>query len=547
MNRGFVILILTLCSVIAVISCSNHGTNPRLIQAESLMQEHPDSALKILESVDVNSFNQESDIALYGLLYTQALDKNHLLPTEDSLISASVNYYRSYGDKMKQVLSNYYQGRVRYNANNNQSAIVCFYKAMEIAEDNGSDFWVGMCSRGISDIYNETYNAAEELFYAQKEYDHIKKSHHQPYLNYAMHDLGRALRNNGRNDKSIKIAEQLTDSAVTYKDDFLYNSALQLKAYNLIDVGKIKESYDLLSEICEGDYAETIDTLYLCNTLFEMGYINEAANVLEKTSNQNLPLKSQLRYRIAKTFQNYSEAIKEAEFIDSLLNADFKLAMSHNLTTSIAEYYNLNKKVDEAEIRSSRIMNWAIIITSLAIISIMMLVGWYIYNLQNKKISEKVLLANQLQEELSKSKQNNTNSTDIIKSLMSTKYELLEELSSIVLRNNDTKVARKKIADTVTRIIEKFSIRSEKIVALEDKVDSLYNNLMSDFKIDLPNLKEVDYRLFLFSVLGLSNATISLFLKEDKIDAVYNRKRRLKDKIKQLDSTKAGRYLAYFM
>lgn len=156
------------------------------------------------------------------------------------------------------------------------------------------------------------------------------------------------------------------------------------------------------------------------------------------------------------------------------------------------------------------------------------------------------MLANQLQDELSESKQDNKNSNDIIKSLMSTKYELLEELSSIVLQNNNTNLARKKIADTVTKIIEELSIRSEKIVALEKKVDSLYNNLMSEFKTDLPNLKEVDYRLFLFSVLGLSNATISLFLKEDKIDAVYNRKRRLKNKIKQLEITKSSRYLSYF-
>lgn len=533
--------------MVAVISCSNHGSNPRLIQADLLMQEHPDSALRILKSIDVKLLNKESDLALYGLLCTQALDKNYLYPTDDSLITVSVNYYKSSDDKLKQVLSNYYQGRVRYNAGNNQSAIVCFYKAMEIAQANEFDFWVGMCSRGISDIYNETYNAAEELFYAQKEYKYIKNSNTQPYLNYAMHDLGRALRNNGRNDESMKIADQIKDSAITYKDHFLYSSALQLKAYNLIDIGKFRESYDLLSEICKGDYAETIDTLYLCHALFEMGCINEAASVLENTSNQNLPLKSQLRYRIAKTFQNYPEAIKEAEFIDSLLNADFKSAMSHNLTTSIAEYYNLNKKIDEAEIQSTRIMNWAVIISSMSIILILVMVGWYVYNIQNKKISAKVLLANQLQEELSKSKQDNTNSTDIIKSLMSTQYELLEELSSIVLRNNDTKVARKKIADTVTRIIEEFSIRSDKIVALENKVDSLYNNLMSDFKIDLPNLKEVDYRLFLFSVLGLSNATISLFLKEDKIDAVYNRKRRLKDKIKQLGAAKTERYLAYFI
>lgn len=515
-------------------------------KAECLMNSRPDSALMLLESLSFSDLIHQEDIAFYALLYTQALDKNHLTPTNDSLISIATRFYNSQNNPLRQVLSNYYQGRVRYNAKNNQSAIVSFFKAKEIAETNGFDFWVGMCSRGISDIYNGTFNAAEELHYAKEEYNYIKKSHRQPYLNYAIYDLGRALRNNGLFDESLDLAIQLQDSAITYQDPFLYYLASQLKAYDLSDIGEYRDSYQLLSEICTSGYAETNDTLYLCHNLFEMGRIDEAENMLRITSNYNLPFKSQIRYRIAKTFFNYPEALKEAEFIDSLTNTDFKSAISHNLTTSISEYYNLQKKLDEAEIESSRIMICAIIITSFLVICVLILIGWYIYTRQNRKISDKVLLANQLQDDLSKSRKDNTKSASIIKFLMATKYELLEELCSIVLRNNDTKVAKRKIADTVTKIIDDFSIRSDKIVDLEQNIDKLHNNLMADLKSDLPNLKEMDYRLFLFSVLGLSNATISLFLKEEKIDAVYNRKRRLKDKLKQLEETKSERYMAYF-
>lgn len=73
----------------------------------------------------------------------------------------------------------------------------------------------------------------------------------------------------------------------------------------------------------------------------------------------------------------------------------------------------------------------------------------------------------------------------------------------------------------------------------------MFDNLMTDFKEDLPGLKDVDYRLYLFSVLRLPTIAISLFLKEDKALAVYNRKKRLKDKIKQLDDKKRERYLKF--
>lgn len=68
---------------------------------------------------------------------------------------------------------------------------------------------------------------------------------------------------------------------------------------------------------------------------------------------------------------------------------------------------------------------------------------------------------------------------------------------------------------------------------------------MSHFRHDMPNLKVADYRLFLYSVLGFSTTAISLFLKVDKINSVYDRKKRLKIKIKQSESGRKDEYLQY--
>ncbi len=70
--------------------------------------------------------------------------------------------------------------------------------------------------------------------------------------------------------------------------------------------------------------------------------------------------------------------------------------------------------------------------------------------------------------------------------------------------------------------------------------------MISEFKNDLPGLKDVDYCLFLFTVLKFKNPAIRLLLREEKVNAIYNRKRRLKDKINQLEHNKANRYIRYF-
>lgn len=537
--------ILIYCFIIIILpSCSHRNEDSHLLAAERLMDEYPDSALVILESFSPEDFTDDENRALYGLLYTQALDKNHLCPTNDSIIRLAVDHYQSDGNVLRLVLSNYYQGRVLYNAGNNPMAIVSFFKAKELAENNGMDFWAGMACRGISDIYNDTYNSAEELAFAEMEYELIKKSGRQPYLNYALNDLGKALYNNGDHEHSISISKQLTDSADKYDDPYLYTCARNLMAYNLMYMENYDEAYPILSEICDSGYAEMQDSLNLCLAMIQTGRSSDIIAKIDTVSDRTFT--TMLRYELAKNAGDCCSALKELQYVDSVTDIQFREAMSHNLTSTLVNYFELHKRLDRSEILSSRMRLLIVILATVLILALICGGSLFIYHRQNMRISEKVLIANQLQEELNNVRKENSNSASIIRSLMTSKYELLEDLSTIMLQSTDSRIARRKIADHVTKIIDDMSIRSDKIVSLENKVNLLFHNLMTDFRNELPGLKDADYLLFLFSVMGLSAATISLLLKEDKIESVYNRKRRLKNKIRQLAPSLQEKFL-YFM
>lgn len=79
-------------------SCTHNNVNP-LSQADSLMQSRPDSALNILRSVMQPESMNEENRAMYALLLTQAMDKNHLPHTNDSLIRIAVKFYQQEADK----------------------------------------------------------------------------------------------------------------------------------------------------------------------------------------------------------------------------------------------------------------------------------------------------------------------------------------------------------------------------------------------------------------------------------------------------------------
>ena len=58
-----------------LLSCSS--IDNRFYEIESIMDENPDSALFILERIDIGSLQGDENHALYSLLLTQARDKNY--------------------------------------------------------------------------------------------------------------------------------------------------------------------------------------------------------------------------------------------------------------------------------------------------------------------------------------------------------------------------------------------------------------------------------------------------------------------------------------
>ena len=208
MIKGKVWLILLLS-----LSCTGCAKDAALVtehlqSAASLMQERPDSSLYILEHIDSDNLSSLKNKAKYALLYSQALDKNYIDKTNDSLILVAVDYYREHGNEQEQMLAYYYLGRVQYNAQAYQSAILSFLQAEEYALRAEDYLYCGLIYRNISDIYNDTYNTAEELKYAQKAYDCFCRAGASEHRDYALPILAVAYGNTSDRAKEKELLEQ---------------------------------------------------------------------------------------------------------------------------------------------------------------------------------------------------------------------------------------------------------------------------------------------------------------------------------------------------
>ena len=130
-----------------------------------------------------------------------------------------------------------------------------------------------------------------------------------------------------------------------------------------------------------------------------------------------------------------------------------------------------------------------------------------------------------------------------INNLFSHQFETINQLCNVYYDNQGTKFEKDRIYKEVKKQIE--SLGTEKSEQLEEIINTYKDNLLSQFRKDFPTLSK-DYQLFAtYQFAGFSARAISLFTN-DKVENIYNKKSRLKNKIANSTSPYKEEYLRLF-
>lgn len=102
------------------------------------MEEHPDSALIILNNIDSITLKGNKERAKYALLKTIALDKNYIDKTTCEILQPAIDYYLKEGTADEILKTLYYRGRIYQNAEEYTKAMTSFISGRELF-DQSSD------------------------------------------------------------------------------------------------------------------------------------------------------------------------------------------------------------------------------------------------------------------------------------------------------------------------------------------------------------------------------------------------------------------------
>ena len=129
-----IVLILT-CSLVFAACSSEHCRNTKLLQAEPLCQQYPDSTIRLLDGLDIDSFSVEADRALYGLVFTEAIHRIGLTLSSDTLINLSQQFYEQQSDDERLARACLHHGIVLYGQQRYGEAFRLLKRAEELADD----------------------------------------------------------------------------------------------------------------------------------------------------------------------------------------------------------------------------------------------------------------------------------------------------------------------------------------------------------------------------------------------------------------------------
>jgi len=121
--------------------CSGDGYTPELLAIDSIINEKPDSALRLLDSLGTEARSwSKSQRMRHSLLTMKAQNKTDVTFTSDSVVLDLVDYFDHHGTTNERMQAHYLLGRVYSDMGEAPRAISSYQDAIDVADTTVTDF-----------------------------------------------------------------------------------------------------------------------------------------------------------------------------------------------------------------------------------------------------------------------------------------------------------------------------------------------------------------------------------------------------------------------
>lgn len=533
--------------LLALVSCVD-GTTVRILdKAEEIMNEKPDEALVLLDSLSTSEVKSRAAYARLSLLRSIALDKNIVDTSDISIILPALKYYENHGSRLDKARTYFYYGRVLQNGGDDDGALEAMSKAELYAEQTSDLYLRGL----IADAIGRTYDGNDEDSAAVKYYnealecfDSIGSRKNRMYM---LEIISCFYMKTGKYEKSVRYAEEALKAAVELND----TTEMISMAVNLSDAycasGNLGSASDVIRKIsdryCGGTVPHAFDET-MCHINLERGNVAEARSyaeaVLESSGRQAGSDVYGLLYEVEASAGNYQKAAGYLLAFMHCLDRENKLRVDESVYAADMRYKNreLTEIVQE---KNRRICN-ILIICSLSVAALIGAV-FSVVQARRRKLQEKDSEINEYRNKII-AMQEYCGKLDTMRKSLPGKNALITEQIGIVNELMEVLVrSREEMKASAYAKFKDLTDRGEKgkpavLEIFLGAFDAKYPGVRTRLNSRYPELTEND--IDLYELIGLECSTsVIAYIYNTSESYIYNRRMGLRRKLSLSDDRKA--------
>ena len=293
--------------------------------------------------------------------------------------------------------------------------------------------------------------------------------------------------------------------------------------------------YDSLVKAHDESYLTHKDYWAYAYSLNQVGRKEEAQNILTQLKNvDTLGTADYWMYLIEKSRGNSEEALKYLERSTTKIDKEVMKALQQSLALSQRDYYESEFINAEYKARNRKLIAISVGIASVLIL-VLLLWATSVYVRRQREEKEYYLnYANEIRRQLEASKNDDypklkRKYLEISKS----KFEMIASLYEEYVLHRGKKNAEHAIYSKVSEIINAFIGDNANQKQLESVLDESLDGIVFMLRNEMPRLKEIDYLIFCYIIIGFDATTISHLLNIST-NVVYIRRSRMRQHIEDV-------------
>lgn len=530
--------------VMLLVGCSTDQQTMQLIeQAEQVMIDHPDSALRVIRSVDTETIRGEEDMSRYRLVMAEACYYNRIVPSRDSIAEPLFEYYLDSDDHAMRARAMYQHALVMMSDGENAKAMYSLLEAEKSLSHTDNHRLAGLVHRTKGVIYHneclfqlslEEYRKSKLLF------DEVGLEEHSLYSLYKVAIEYNQLR---KYKESIDILYDVYNIACEQNDRSLQNISLIDICSNYIELEEDEECLSIYPLIdvscCQGysvcDYYCIGAILEACRGNYQ--YAEKLLSIAELQTDRNQMLINYAMYRVQLFQNNCDRALETYRLMIAMQDEAVYNLINGSLLQGQIDLIDSERTLIEERAQIDKMRLICVIAVLVLIIATILLYARYLYVKRSRDIANYISVIAELEQSL---KTATSNESSMIKSV---DFIELNKICEIYYQYGNTTHISGKVVAAVNKSIDSLKNDEECLKNLENIVNSQHDNLLLDIREQCPKINNKEYRYIIYYLHGFSTRSIAMLLDIDT-NALARLKYKVKVKLRECENDKIGMLLS---